>query len=75
MNRYRIKAISSGYVVEKRVLFFFWIDCNSHWLVDSPFAFDEYSNAKETLEHTMRDAAFKTRYYYPPLPDEEPVND
>ena len=63
MNKYRIKAISSGYVVEKRVLFFFWIDWD-----DSPFAFDEYSNAKEALEHTMRDAAFKTRYYYPPLP-------
>jgi hypothetical protein len=88
MNKYRIKATYNRYTVQRKG-WFFWSNCLKEYCRagDSyPKIFFSYADAKTALEKRLKDdaeneeymqkvAAFKTRYYYPPLPDEEPVND
>ena len=90
MNKYRIKRTYKGYEVERKGLIF-WKNCvyrsvggDPRWEVAK--IYNSYHEAKNELEELMsydrvRDEreqarkAFKTRYYYPPLPDEEPIGD
>lgn len=88
MTKYRIKAAYKKYIVQRKGLFF-WRNCLKDYCRDGGgFAktFSHYNYAKEALEAQLKHDAdyevykqkvadFKTRYYYPPLPIEEPVND
>lgn len=88
MNKYRIKLIYTRYVVQRKG-WFFWRNClKTHSFNGFGYSktFSNYADAKTALEQRMKDdayletykqkvAAFNTRYYYPPLPNEEPVND
>lgn len=87
MAKYRIKRTFDEYVVQKKTLFF-W--CNPyrefrrhHGIAKT---FKKYDDAKKFLETQMyhdkmveelkrERGAFKTRYYYPPLPEKEPIDD
>jgi hypothetical protein len=87
MNKYRIKATYNRYTVQRKG-WLFWSNCfkEYHHSHSFPKTFSNYADAKAALENRLKSdaeneeymqkvAAFKTRYYYPPLPDEEPVND
>lgn len=89
MNKYRIKATYNMYIVQRKG-WFFWSNCiydyagwDGHHISKT---FSKYADAKTALEKRLKNDAefeeykkkvadFNTRYYYPPLPDEEPVND
>jgi hypothetical protein len=88
MNKYRIKATYNRYTVQRKG-WFFWSNCLKEYCREGssfPKTFFNYADAKAALETRLKSdaefeeykqkvAAFNTRYYYPPLPDEEPVND
>lgn len=90
MREYRIKRTYEGWEVERKG-FFGWKNCVKTRSVldgryDTSKTFYSYREAKEQLEHHMKydgiqderrqaRKAFKIRYYYPPLPDEEPTGD
>lgn len=88
MNKYRIKATYNRYTVQRKG-WFFWSNCIREYCREGssfPKIFISYADAKAALETRLKSdaeveeymqkaAAFKTRYYYPPLPIEEPVND
>lgn len=88
MNKYRIKATYNRYTVQRKG-WFFWSNCLKEYCREGssfPKTFSNYADAKDALEKRLKNdaefeeynqkvAEFKTRYYYPPLPDEEPVND
>jgi hypothetical protein len=88
MIKYRIKATYNRYTVQRKGLFF-WSNCLKEYNRDGhgySKTFSSYEGAKDALEKRLKNdaefeeykqkvAAFNTRYYYPPLPDEEPVND
>jgi hypothetical protein len=88
MTKYRIKATYNRYIVERKG-WFFWRNHLQRYGWDGSgysVSYRSYSEAKDALENCLeREAAaaaraaaaadFKTRYYYPPLPTEEPVND
>jgi hypothetical protein len=88
MTKYRIKATYNRYIVERKG-WFFWRNHLQHYAWDGSgysVSYRSYSEAKDALENCLiRDATvaaakqkaadFKTRYYYPPLPIDELVND
>jgi hypothetical protein len=79
MAKYRIKTVYNGYYQIQRKAGFLlpWEDVEySGW-------FGNYADAKRRLEQKIKDdkeweierkkrAKFKPKFYYPPLPDEEP---
>ena len=84
MSKYRIKATYNRYTVQRKGLFF-WSNCLKEYCRERssfPKTFISYADAKAALETRLKSdaefeeykqkvAAFKTRYYYPPLPDAE----
>lgn len=88
MIEYRIKATYNRYTVQRKG-WFFWSNCFKEYTHDGhgfSKTFSTYGGAKDALEKRLKNdaefeeykqkvAAFNTRYYYPPLSDEEPVND
>lgn len=87
MNKYRIRCeYKDRYIVEKKKLWW-WSNCVKDYckITMHPFnkIFFSYAAAKEELEKKIKrdtdhelylkeKAAFKIRYYYPPLPNQEP---
>lgn len=81
ISNYRIRKTFSGYEVEKKCLWFFWINpFNDEWMDDLKFS--SYEKAKLYLENHLRDKeyfkerkkereAFKDKFFYPPFSDEE----
>lgn len=85
MSKYRIKAKLNSYEVQRRG-WFGWKNCISSLVLDRCYTkiFDSYAAAKQALENRIvrdtemdelrrRIKEFGTKYYYPPLPDEEPT--
>jgi hypothetical protein len=87
MAKYRIKATYKKYIVERKG-WLFWSNCFRQYTFEGcsyEKTFRIYSDAKEALEERLKHdaeiedykkkvASFKTCYYYPPLPEEEPLN-
>ncbi len=78
MPKYRIKTtFSDGYQIQRRVWLLSWMTVEIDWT-------ENYKTSKKLLEKWQRHdklakayrkdkKRFKSKYYYPPLPDEEPV--